>query len=103
MATQAEVDALTQNLTDAETRINDEIKKGEHRTFDAQSGFVFKTIGNAAGVKITLNGALLRPLGSEGKVLHDRVFDRNSLPARAATETTGATTSGAAEAPRTTP
>lgn len=66
---------------DGKTVLNDELMKGEHRTFDAQNEFRFKTIGNAAGVKLTLNGVSMPPLGPDGKVLRDRVFDRSSLAA----------------------
>ncbi|HEX3107653.1 MAG TPA: RodZ domain-containing protein [Thermoanaerobaculia bacterium] len=58
---------------------NDEMKRGDHRVFDAKNQFRFKTIGNAAGPKLSLNGVQIPPLGREGKVLHDRVFDRKTL------------------------
>ena len=58
---------------------NDDMKRGEHRVFDAKNGFRFKTIGNAAGPRLSLNGVQIPPLGREGKVLHDRVFDRKTL------------------------
>jgi cytoskeleton protein RodZ len=66
--------------TDGKTVVNDEMRKGDHRTFEAQENFRFKTIGNAAGVKLTLNGVELPPLGPDGKVVHDLVYDRSSLP-----------------------
>jgi len=58
---------------------NDEMRRGDHRVFDAKNQFRFKTIGNAAGPKLSLNGVEIPPLGREGKVLHDRVFDRKTL------------------------
>ncbi len=65
---------------DGKTVINDELRKGDQRTFEAQDNFTFKTIGNAAGVKVTFNGIEQPPLGPDGMVLHDRIFDRSTLP-----------------------
>lgn len=58
---------------------NDEMRRGEHRVFDAKNEFRFKTIGNAAGPRLSLNGVQIPPLGRDGKVLHDRVFNRKTL------------------------
>lgn len=66
--------------TDGKTVVNDEMRKGDHRTFEAQENFRFKTIGNAAGVKLTLNGVEQPLVGSDGRVVHDLVYDRSSLP-----------------------
>lgn len=57
----------------------DDGKRGETKTFEAKDGFKFRTIGNAAGVTLTLNDVRIPPLGPEGKVLHNRVFDRDYL------------------------
>ncbi len=54
-------------------------RKGDRKIFEAKERFRFKTIGNAAGVEMTLNDVRIPPLGREGKVLHDRVFDRDYL------------------------
>ncbi len=54
-------------------------RKGDRKTFEAKERFRFKTIGNAAGVEMTLNDVRIPPLGREGMVLHDRVFDRDYL------------------------
>jgi cytoskeletal protein RodZ len=70
---------------DGKTVLNDEIRKGEKRSFDAQNEFRFKTIGNAAGVALTLNGVKLPPLGSDGEVIHDRVLDRATVEKAPAT------------------
>ncbi|HEY2092884.1 MAG TPA: RodZ domain-containing protein [Thermoanaerobaculia bacterium] len=64
---------------DGASVFNDEMRRGEHRVFDAKNEFRFKTIGNAAGPRLTLNGVEIPPLGREGKVLHDRVFNRKTL------------------------
>lgn len=58
---------------------NDDMKRGDHHVFDAKNEFRFKTIGNAAGPRLSLNGVQIPPLGREGKVLHDRVYNRKTL------------------------
>lgn len=64
---------------DEKSVYSDEMKAGDRRTFDAANGFRFKTIGNAAGLLLTLNGERIPPLGGEGDVVKNRVFDRDSL------------------------
>lgn len=64
---------------DGKTVVNDDLKRGERRTFEAREQFRFRTIGNAAGVVLTLNNAKLPPLGREGQVLHNRTLDRQYL------------------------
>lgn len=64
---------------DGERLINDELHRGFHRTIEAKDGFRFKTIGNAAGVTMTLNDVPIPSLGHDGQVLHDVVFDRAAL------------------------
>ncbi|HEV7573780.1 MAG TPA: RodZ domain-containing protein [Thermoanaerobaculia bacterium] len=65
--------------SDGERLINDELHRGFHRTVEAKDGFRFKTIGNAAGVTMTLNDLPVPSLGHDGQVLHDVVFDRAAL------------------------
>jgi transcriptional regulator with XRE-family HTH domain len=65
--------------SDGERLINDELHRGFHRTVEAKDGFRFKTIGNAAGVAMTLNDVPVPSLGHDGQVLHDVVFDRAAL------------------------
>jgi hypothetical protein len=64
---------------DGKTVVNDEMLRGERRTFEANDAFRFRNIGNAAGLKLTLNGAAIPPLGEDGEVIKNRVFDRQSL------------------------
>lgn len=78
---------------DGQLVLNDELKAGEKRSFEARDAFRFETIGNAAGLNLTLNGVHIPPLGREGRVLHDVVFDRDYLRSL----------SGAGEAPRSNP
>jgi transcriptional regulator with XRE-family HTH domain len=64
---------------DGKTVVNAEMEKGERRTFEAAEAFRFRTIGNAAGLRLTLNGATVPPLGEDGEVVKNRVFDRDVL------------------------
>ncbi|MBV8546995.1 MAG: DUF4115 domain-containing protein [Acidobacteria bacterium] len=65
--------------SDGERLINDELHRGFHRTVEAKDGFRFKTIGNAAGVAMTLNDVPVPSLGHDGQVLHDVILDRAAL------------------------
>jgi cytoskeleton protein RodZ len=64
---------------DGKTVVNAEMVTGERRTFEAADAFRFRTIGNAAGIRLTLNGAAVPPLGEVGEVVKNRVFDRDAL------------------------
>jgi cytoskeletal protein RodZ len=64
---------------DGERVINDELRRGYHRTVEAKDAFRFRTIGNAAGLTLTLNDVPVPSLGGEGEVLHEVIFDRASL------------------------
>ena len=66
---------------DGATALNDEVQAGTTRTFDADGQFRFRTIGNAAGLTLTLNGRKLPPLGDEGEVVRNRTFDRAFMEA----------------------
>lgn len=72
-------DSWIQLEADGVSVFNEEMRRGDHRVFDAKNEFRFKTIGNAAGPRLSLNGVQIPPLGHEGKVLHDRVFNRKTL------------------------
>jgi cytoskeleton protein RodZ len=64
---------------DGKTVVNAEMVRGERRTFEANEAFRFRNIGNAAGLKLTLNGAAVPPLGDDGEVIKNRIFDRDAL------------------------
>ena len=64
---------------DGKTVISDELKRGDRRLFDAKSEFRFRTVGNAAGVRLTLNGVRLPSMGEDGEVVHDRFYNRATL------------------------
>lgn len=64
---------------DGKTVVNTEMTRGERRTFEANEAFRFRTIGNAAGLRLTLNNTVIPPLGEDGEVVKDRTFDREAL------------------------
>jgi cytoskeleton protein RodZ len=65
--------------------VNGELRDGDSRAFDAEKEFRFQTIGNAGGVVLTINGIHVPPLGNQGEVLHDTVYDRAWLTHATAT------------------
>ena len=64
---------------DGQTVLNEEMNQGARRSFEANQQFRFRTIGNAAGVIVRLNDIEIPPLGDEGEVIKNRVFDRAAL------------------------
>jgi transcriptional regulator with XRE-family HTH domain len=64
---------------DGKEVINERLRRGAHRTVEAKESFHFRTIGNAAGIKLALNDVPLAPLGRDGEVIHDRVFGRGDV------------------------
>lgn len=66
---------------DGKTVLNAEMNAGDRQSFQATEQFRFRTIGNAAGLTLTLNGARVAPLGEDGEVLKNRIFDRETLRA----------------------
>ena len=79
LAVEAVDDAWVVLEADGKTVVNEEMRRGERRTFEANERFRFRNIGNAAGLKLTLNGATVPPLGADGEVIKNRVFDREQL------------------------
>jgi cytoskeletal protein RodZ len=61
---------------DGKSVFNEEMRRGDRRTFEAKDRFRFRTIGNAAGVTLTFNDVKVPALGRTGQVLHDRIYDR---------------------------
>lgn len=61
---------------DGKNVLNEEVRKGYHNVLEARDSFRFRTIGNAAGLQLTLNEIRIPALGQNGEVLHDRTFDR---------------------------
>jgi cytoskeleton protein RodZ len=61
---------------DGRSVFNSELRSGEEQTFRAKERFVFRTVGNAGGIDLTLNGVPVPPMGESGEVVRNRSFDR---------------------------
>ncbi|MHB0968972.1 MAG: helix-turn-helix domain-containing protein [Thermoanaerobaculia bacterium] len=73
---------------DGKTVIYEELPAGFRQTYNADEEFRFRTVGNAAGVEITLNGIHMPALGEEGEVIKDRAFDREFVQNLASSQRT---------------
>ena len=64
---------------DGKTVMKDDYRLGTRETLEAKDSFHFKRIGNAAAVILMLNDKQIPPLGRDGQVIKNRVFDRAYL------------------------
>ena len=65
-----EQDSWTRLDADGETVLQGLVRRGELRRFQARDGFRL-TLGNAGGVRVSLDGRALDPLGRAGQVVRD--------------------------------
>ena len=72
-------DSLVVLDADDKEVINELLRRGARKTVEAKETFRFRTVGNAAGIKLALNDVPLPPLGGDGEVIHDRTFGRGDL------------------------
>ena len=79
MSIEAEGASWVELHADNERVFYGDFNAGARQEFVAKEQFRFTRIGNAAGLKITLNGVPVPPLGEQGEVIKNRVFDRNVL------------------------
>lgn len=59
---------------------NSELRRGEEQSFRARERFLFRTIGNARGIDVELDGVALPSLAERGRVVRNKVIDRETLP-----------------------
>jgi cytoskeletal protein RodZ len=97
MSVELVADSWVSLEADGKSVVNDELKAGDKRTYEASNEFKFRTIGNAAGLNLTINGTRVPSLGGDGDVIKNRVFNRDSLR-----ELRGETTSTAEASTRST-
>lgn len=64
---------------DGKSVFADVMKGGERQTFEGKEQFRFRTIGNAGGLILYLNDNRLPPLGDEGEVVKNRIYNRETL------------------------
>ena len=79
LAVEVLADSWVELEADGKTVVNATLAQGERRTFEADEAFRFRRIGNAAGLKLTLNGEEIPPLGGDGDVVRNRTYDRDAL------------------------
>jgi len=63
-------DSWTELSADGQPIFSGLVRRGEKRAFEARSGFRI-TLGNAGGVRVTVDGHALQPLGGAGEVVRD--------------------------------
>jgi hypothetical protein len=97
MSVELVADSWVSLEADGKSVVNDELKAGDKRTYEAANEFKFRTIGNAAGLNLTINGTRVPSLGGDGDVIKNRIFNRDSLR-----ELRGETTSTAEASTRST-
>lgn len=76
MVLEFEQDSWTEVSADGQPIFSGLIRRGTRRQFEAREGFRL-TLGNAGGVRVTVDGRPLEPLGGAGQVVRDL-----PLPAR---------------------
>ena len=64
---------------DGKTVMKDDYRLGTRDTLEAKDSFTFKRIGNASALILMLNDKQIPPLGRDGQVIKNRVFDRAYL------------------------
>jgi cytoskeletal protein RodZ len=72
-------DSVVDLDVDGKRAFNDKMSAGDRKQFTARDTFRFRTIGNAGGVNLTINDVRVDSLGDDGRVLHDRIYDREWL------------------------
>jgi len=63
-------DSFTKIVADGRTVLNGLVRRGEKRRLEAHGGFRV-TLGNAGGVRVSVDGHALDPLGGAGEVIRD--------------------------------
>lgn len=79
MTVEATADSWVDLEADGKTAMSEVMKAGQQRSFEAKEQFRFRRIGNASGLNLTLNGTRVPPLGVDGEVLRNRIYDREVL------------------------
>lgn len=72
-------DSWVELEADGKTVINDTLRAGARGRFEAKEQFRFRKIGNAAGLKLTINDVPVPVLGEKGEVLRNRTYDRETI------------------------
>jgi len=79
MTMAATADSWVELEADGKTVMSDVIRAGQQQNFEAREQFRFRKIGNASGLSLRLNGTSIPPLGGDGEVVRNRIYDREVL------------------------
>ena len=79
LTVEASADSWVELEADGKTALKEVMTAGQRRSFEAKEQFRFLNIGNAAGLSLTFNGTPVPPLGEDGEVVRNRVYDRDVL------------------------
>lgn len=79
MRIRAAEDSWVDLVADGETAVNQVIPAGSEEVVTARDRFEFRTIGNAGGIEITIDGTAMPSLGASGEVVRNVVFDREAV------------------------
>lgn len=63
-------------LVDGQTAMQETVNTGSIREFEAKDRIEIRTLGNAGGVRVEIDGEELPPLGRSREVIKGRVFER---------------------------
>ncbi len=55
------------------------LKKGEEKKLEAQEEILFRTVGNAGGLRLLVNDSEIKPLGEEGEVVHNFAISKENI------------------------
>lgn len=66
-------------FVDGEKVLEETLRAGDERTFEATETIRFETVGNAGGLMISLDDHIIPPFGRTGQVVRNRVFDRDAI------------------------
>ena len=75
----ATADSWVTLFVDGEKVLDETLRAGDERTFEAVETIRFETVGNAGGLMISLDDHIIPPFGRTGQVVRNRVFDRDAI------------------------
>ena len=66
-------------FVDGKKVLDETLRAGDERTFEAMEAVRFATIGNAGGLLVSFDDHIIPPFGRTGQVVKNRSFDRNAI------------------------
>lgn len=81
MTLRATSDSWINLQVDGQEPIDFTLTAGQSRNFEGRERIVLRTVGNAGGVDVTLNGVQIEPIGRVNQVVRDVEFDLSTVNA----------------------